>query len=404
MKKLWRIFLVAGCSVVLLFGCGSKEEETVEVENSDVIEFDSSVVDELFKEFADGYIYIGEEDVSATGRLSTLLEDGFETDIDVEQKMASCAVSEEFSIMNGTTPIIVKVVNPYENALPISDCSVCYIRVEDTTGNVQDGNGLQCGTSSFEEVKDTYKAPYQEKDDELVYKANVVAFSTVSVFGEEGEKLIEDSTEREIRYSFENDVLNAIEIKAPALLYNGMQDNIAPEKLDSVSQEDMTGALEIKTDVLDSIIAAFNNAKLDIGLNETTGEVLMDTAVLFATDSYELSDEGKEYLDSFFNAYANAILSEENINKIAGIVFEGHTDTSGEYEYNLELSQKRAEAVLAYSLESTGNGLNDAQKNQIESLSETVGYSFSDPVYSEDGEVDMDASRRVAVKFYIAFN
>jgi len=29
------------------------------------------------------------------------------------------------------------------------------------------------------------------------------------------------------------------------------------------------------------------------------------------------------------------------------------------------------------------------------------GFSFTDPVYREDGSVDHDASRRVAIKFFI---
>lgn len=40
-------------------------------------------------------------------------------------------------------------------------------------------------------------------------------------------------------------------------------------------------------------------------------------------------------------------------------------------------------------------------KYRFQALAQTRGYSFSDPVYDENGSVDMEASRRVAVKFYI---
>ena len=42
--------------------------------------------------------------------------------------------------------------------------------------------------------------------------------------------------------------------------------------------------------------------------------------------------------------------------------------------------------------------------NYIEALSSTVkalGYSYDNPVYDENGDVDMDASRRVAFRFII---
>lgn len=398
-KKLVKNLIIAGCCLALI-GCG-KEDVVTDESTEESTELETSVLDELMRNFTDGYLYVGEEDVTASGRLSSFLEDGFTTDIDLEQQMSSCMVSDEFTVSNGVVDLALKVVNPYENTVAVKDCTVCYVRTDDVTGTVKDGEGFQCGTTTFDEVKDMYKAAYTETSDELVYKTNVIAFTTVSVFGEEGEKIIEDNAERDVIYSFDGDVLSSIEIKAPVFLYTGMQDNIAPEKLDTISSEDMSGAFEVKTTVLDGLIDAFNNAEVDINLNQSTGGVNMDNTLLFATDEYELSEEGKAYLDEFFNVYASVMLSDENLDNIEGIVFEGHTDDSGTYEYNLELSQKRAEAVLEYCLESDANGLNDSQKSTLEELAETVGYSFTDPVYDESGNVDQDASRRVAVNFYV---
>ena len=40
-------------------------------------------------------------------------------------------------------------------------------------------------------------------------------------------------------------------------------------------------------------------------------------------------------------------------------------------------------------------------KAQVEALASPVGRSYTDPVYTSDGEVDMEASRRVCLKFHI---
>ena len=61
----------------------------------------------------------------------------------------------------------------------------------------------------------------------------------------------------------------------------------------------------------------------------------------------------------------------------------------------MDLSQRRAEAVKEYCLEI----LDDTYRNKMEKLAIAKGYSFNNPIYSADGEVDMEASRRVAISF-----
>ena len=92
-------------------------------------------------------------------------------------------------------------------------------------------------------------------------------------------------------------------------------------------------------------------------------------------------------------------MSDEFRPYVSEIIIEGHTDTNGEYLYNLELSQKRALSVASYCLD---DGTNLFKKEDIEVLREMVtanGRSFSNPVYNDDGSVNMGASRRVEFKF-----
>ena len=79
---------------------------------------------------------------------------------------------------------------------------------------------------------------------------------------------------------------------------------------------------------------------------------------------------------------------------------EGHTDTDGTYERNLELSQERADNVLNYCL-SAECGVDSAYADLFAQSAQAVGYSYDKPVYDVDGNVDMDASRRVSFRFVI---
>lgn len=68
---------------------------------------------------------------------------------------------------------------------------------------------------------------------------------------------------------------------------------------------------------------------------------ISDDSVFFAFDQNELSDEAREALDVF----AEVMKAE---NKDTYIEIQGHTDSTGSEDYNLELGLKRAESVMKY--------------------------------------------------------
>lgn len=45
--------------------------------------------------------------------------------------------------------------------------------------------------------------------------------------------------------------------------------------------------------------------------------------------------------------------------------------------------------------------LDPAHVQVLQSMMEAVGYAYDRPVYDENGQVDMDASRRVSFRFII---
>lgn len=145
--------------------------------------------------------------------------------------------------------------------------------------------------------------------------------------------------------------------------------------------------------MLKELEEAFKAAGLNVVVDYDSGKVSLDNNFLFATDSYELSAEGQDYLNRFVGVYTSVVLREEYAAFVSGVLVEGHTDTSGSYAYNLTLSQNRADAVAQQCI---------AQDARMADIIQAYGCSYDYPVYDANGAVDMAASRRVTFRFMLA--
>ena len=184
---------------------------------------------------------------------------------------------------------------------------------------------------------------------------------------------------------------------------NLLGDNLTEEDkelLENMGESKLEELVEKRSNLFDELAAAFQDANLNVTVEKESGEIVLDSAVLFGLDQSELSEDGKQFLKQFLAVYADVVLGTEYDGFVSKIMVEGHTDPQGSYEYNLELSQARADAVKAWCLD-TENGLDAETISVLEDLLEAVGYSFDHPVYDENGQVDNDASRRVSFRFLI---
>ena len=354
-------------------------------------------------------------------RVSYFKEQGFDTNLDLEQEIPGAQTTEAFAMRNGGAEITVKATNPYSNApAPLRECIVTRISLRSLSGGLEFWDQSQFGKTSMEQIRLLYEAPYAEKDNVLQYKArrtmmfdrsdaidkNVTAMIKSLADGTDA-FLFEDidytsNPEIDAYYLFSGGVLNEVVYELPALLYYGLQDNLSAGQMSSLDSASIEGVIQKRNTIRNELIKAFAEANIDVKIDEQTGEISMKNEVLFDTDQYEISEEGKQYIDQFMRVFAGVITRPDLSGDIEAVMFEGHTDSQGSYDYNLTLSQKRAEAVLRYCIESEANGLDDAQRMQLQSLSNAEGYSFSDPIYDSEGNEDMDASRRVAIKFFLS--
>ncbi|MDO5539018.1 MAG: OmpA family protein [Eubacteriales bacterium] len=155
----------------------------------------------------------------------------------------------------------------------------------------------------------------------------------------------------------------------------------------------------VKADVIEALRQEFANNNVNVAIDASNGSLVMDSSVLFAYDETELTEEGQMVLGTVLPTYCNVLLQEEYFPYVAEIIIDGYTDSSGGYEYNLELSQRRSLAVAEYLLNLSQSFLSGENQESLRNKLTVNGHSSSNPILDEDGNEDADASRRVEVKF-----
>lgn len=166
-----------------------------------------------------------------------------------------------------------------------------------------------------------------------------------------------------------------------------------------VNQSQLEDLMKKKASLLEDLVASFQKEGIAVTVNKETGELSMDSSVLFGGDSAELTDEGKVFLDKFVKAYTAIVYSNEYAGFISKTYVEGHTAPTADSTYvgDMPLSVDRATNVKNYCVSTTTGA---AVKQFADNL-EAVGYSNSQPVLNADGSIDMDASRRVSFRFML---
>jgi chemotaxis protein MotB len=160
-------------------------------------------------------------------------------------------------------------------------------------------------------------------------------------------------------------------------------------------------AKETATKQLQESLVAQN---IDAIVDPVTGIVKISDLELFELGSYELSEDGKKYLDKFAPAYFNSLFTNDYLNKnIKKIIIEGHTDSQTfagiynddeQYMKNMELSLNRAYNVANYI---TSTSYDKTNADRLRKMIIVQGASYSSPVIN-NGKEDFAKSRRVELK------
>ena len=169
--------------------------------------------------------------------------------------------------------------------------------------------------------------------------------------------------------------------------------------VDNIDESTLKEIAEKKSDLYDDLSKEFEANGITATINRVTGEIALDSTVLFGGDSAELTNDGKDFLNKVIKAYTSIIYNEKYDGFISKTMVEGHTapTVGSTYESDLQLSEERANNVLNYCLSAD----TEANTSKLASNMQAIGYSNSKPVYDSDGNVDMTACRRVSFRFII---
>ena len=155
----------------------------------------------------------------------------------------------------------------------------------------------------------------------------------------------------------------------------------------------------VRSELIEALKAEFDDSALQISVDEKSGAITMDSSILFEYNQDELKDSGAAFLSEFLRRYTKILMDPKYREYVSEIVIEGHTDTVGDYLFNLDLSQKRAYSVAQYCMAGENSVLSESERKALQEVLTSSGKSFSNPVLNPDGTVDMEASRRVEILF-----
>lgn len=162
-------------------------------------------------------------------------------------------------------------------------------------------------------------------------------------------------------------------------------------------QKQIDELLGLRTAIIKDLSQALADANISANVDKQTGDILLDSRLLFETGRDQLAEAGREELRRLIPVYLKVLLRPEYRDYVAEIIIEGHTDSKGSYTFNLQLSQQRALSVATFCLEM--QELAPDQRALLENILTAKGRSYADRILNADGSENMEASRRVEIKF-----
>lgn len=176
------------------------------------------------------------------------------------------------------------------------------------------------------------------------------------------------------------------------------QDALASQEiLLNNQQKQIDELLGVRTEIIRELSQSFAANNLAVKVNAATGDIVLDSQLMFETGKDAISPAGQAELSKLIPVYLSVLLRPEYKPYVAEVTVVGHTDSKGSYLFNLELSQNRALKVATYCLELPQ--LSAQQRDLLQDIITAKGRSFSDRIFNPDGSENMDASRRVEIQF-----
>jgi hypothetical protein len=112
-------------------------------------------------------------------------------------------------------------------------------------------------------------------------------------------------------------------------------------------QDQQERIIDRRTAIVSALVEALEQNHIEVE-SSAEGEITFKEEMLFERSSAELSPAGEDLIARFAPVYAAVIFSNPDFDsEIQRIVLEGHTSSEGDELYNLNLSLRRAQSVVA---------------------------------------------------------
>lgn len=134
-------------------------------------------------------------------------------------------------------------------------------------------------------------------------------------------------------------------------------------------------------------------ASVRIGDN---GNIILNEGLFFDYNSDQIKEGSETVLDKLAEAFRQFLAEPGNTQYVDSIVISGHTDNTGDAEYNRDLSTRRANAVLNYLLSHDGGVLTPYEQYFC-----SAGYGVTRPIAVNTTEEGRGANRRIEISIIL---
>lgn len=240
-------------------------------------------------------------------------------------------------------------------------------------------------------------AQLDEKNAQLTEQSDKLTAQETAILAQQAQMLLQEQTLQALQEKLEEQ--EAALSSAQISLDEALESQQAQQALLNAQQEKLDKLVGVRTEIIEDLMEALMQSNITGANVDASGAIVFSSEMMFSTGSSKLNNTGKDFLNRFLPNYLRVLMSDEYAKNVSQIIIEGHTDTTGSFLTNVELSQDRALGVLRYIMSDEFTGITRAEKERLSEVVTANGRAYSDPIYKEDGTIDMSASRRVVIKF-----
>lgn len=192
------------------------------------------------------------------------------------------------------------------------------------------------------------------------------------------------------------------------LLVAGARFSQATSDLEAVREKvvGVVHTIAVRDSIISDLRKVENTALITIDTVTGTIRLSDSSAVLFQQGDARVSERGQQIIAELARDYLPVVLNNARYRQhLREVVVEGHTNDDGGFDYNMDLSQRRAFAVLEHLFAATPA----SDRRSLQRFLTARGRSYSE-VICRDGStaypvdcgpegVDKDLSRRIEIHF-----